>query len=56
MFPWKEPNERIPMAVRQIHSFLKAHHPARIPRIPFYQDLDAGSLRQDQEKRTIRKT
>jgi pimeloyl-ACP methyl ester carboxylesterase len=28
MFPWKEPPERIPLAVRQIHSFLKAHRPA----------------------------
>ena len=28
MFPWKEPKERIPLAVRQIHSFLRAHHPA----------------------------
>ena len=28
MFPWKEPKERIPLAVRQIHSFLKAHLPA----------------------------
>jgi pimeloyl-ACP methyl ester carboxylesterase len=28
MFPWKEPRERIPLAVRQIHSFLKAHRPA----------------------------
>ena len=28
MFPWKEPKERIPLAVRQIHSFLKAHGPA----------------------------
>jgi hypothetical protein len=27
MFPWKEPAERIPLAVRQIHSFLKAHRP-----------------------------
>jgi pimeloyl-ACP methyl ester carboxylesterase len=27
MFPWKEPKERIPLAVRQIHSFLKAHRP-----------------------------
>jgi pimeloyl-ACP methyl ester carboxylesterase len=26
--PWKEPKERIPLAVRQIHSFLKAHRPA----------------------------
>jgi pimeloyl-ACP methyl ester carboxylesterase len=25
IFPWKEPKERIPLAVRQIHSFLKAH-------------------------------
>jgi uncharacterized short protein YbdD (DUF466 family) len=25
MFPWKEPNERIPLAVRQIRSFLRAH-------------------------------
>jgi pimeloyl-ACP methyl ester carboxylesterase len=28
MFPWKEPKERIPLAVRQIRSFLRAHHPA----------------------------
>src|ERR1700720_1127986 len=28
IFPWKEPKERIPVAVRQIHSFLKAHLPA----------------------------
>jgi pimeloyl-ACP methyl ester carboxylesterase len=28
MFPWKEPKERIPLAIRQIHSFLKAHKPA----------------------------
>jgi pimeloyl-ACP methyl ester carboxylesterase len=27
MFPWKEPKERIPLAVRQIRSFLKAHRP-----------------------------
>jgi pimeloyl-ACP methyl ester carboxylesterase len=25
MFPWKEPAERIPLAVRQIRSFLRAH-------------------------------
>src|SRR3984957_2574298 len=25
IFPWKEPKERIPLAVRQIHSFLRAH-------------------------------
>src|SRR5215470_16328058 len=29
MFPWKEPKERIPLAVRQIRSFLRAHRPAR---------------------------
>jgi pimeloyl-ACP methyl ester carboxylesterase len=27
VFPWKEPKERIPLAVRQIHSFLRAHKP-----------------------------
>jgi pimeloyl-ACP methyl ester carboxylesterase len=27
IFPWKEPKERIPLAVRQIRSFLKAHRP-----------------------------
>src|SRR6266566_3039850 len=25
MFPWKEPKERIPLAIRQMHSFLRAH-------------------------------
>jgi pimeloyl-ACP methyl ester carboxylesterase len=28
LFPWKEPRERIPLAVRQIRSFLRAHRPA----------------------------
>jgi hypothetical protein len=28
MFPWKEPKERIPLAVRQIRSFLQAHRSA----------------------------
>jgi pimeloyl-ACP methyl ester carboxylesterase len=28
MYPWKEPKERIPLAVRQIHSFLRAHRSA----------------------------
>ena len=28
IFPWKQPKERIPLAVRQIRSFLKAHRPA----------------------------
>lgn len=27
MFPWKEPKERIPLAIRQIRSFLRAHLP-----------------------------
>jgi pimeloyl-ACP methyl ester carboxylesterase len=28
MYPWKEPKERIPLAVRQIRSFLRAHRTA----------------------------
>jgi pimeloyl-ACP methyl ester carboxylesterase len=28
MFPWKQPKERIPLALRQVHSFLRAHRPA----------------------------
>jgi pimeloyl-ACP methyl ester carboxylesterase len=28
LFPWKEPKERIPLAVRQIRSFLRSHRPA----------------------------
>jgi hypothetical protein len=28
MFPWRQPKERILLAVRQIHSFLRAHRPA----------------------------
>ena len=28
MYPWKQPVERIPLAVRQIRSFLRAHRPA----------------------------
>jgi pimeloyl-ACP methyl ester carboxylesterase len=28
IFPWKEPQERIPLAVRQVRSFLRAHRPA----------------------------
>ena len=27
MYPWKQPPERIPLAVRQIRSFLRAHRP-----------------------------
>ena len=30
MFPWKEPKERIPLAVRQIRSFLRAHRLAPV--------------------------
>jgi pimeloyl-ACP methyl ester carboxylesterase len=30
MFPWKEPKERIPLAVRQIRSFLRANRPAAV--------------------------
>jgi pimeloyl-ACP methyl ester carboxylesterase len=30
MFPWKDPKERIPLAVRQVHSFLRAHRPAAV--------------------------
>ena len=28
LFPWKEPKDRIPLAVRQTRSFLRAHRPA----------------------------
>ena len=28
LYPWKEPKERIPLAVRHIRSFLKSHRPA----------------------------
>ena len=28
LYPWKEPKERIPLAVRHIRSFLRAHRPA----------------------------
>ena len=27
MYPWKEPKERIPLAVRQVRSFMRAHKP-----------------------------
>jgi pimeloyl-ACP methyl ester carboxylesterase len=30
MYPWKEPKERIPLAVRQVRSFLKAHRPPSV--------------------------
>jgi pimeloyl-ACP methyl ester carboxylesterase len=28
LYPWKEPKERIPLAVRHVRSFLRAHQPA----------------------------
>ena len=28
LYPWKEPKERIPLAVRHVRSFLRAHRPA----------------------------
>jgi pimeloyl-ACP methyl ester carboxylesterase len=28
IYPWKEPKERIPLAVRQVRSFMRAHRPA----------------------------
>jgi hypothetical protein len=28
LYPWKQPPERIPIAIRQIKSFLKAHRSA----------------------------
>ena len=30
LFPWKEPKERVPLAVRQIRSFLRAHRPTDV--------------------------
>jgi pimeloyl-ACP methyl ester carboxylesterase len=30
MYPWKEPPSRIPLAVRQVRSFLRAHRPASV--------------------------
>ena len=30
LYPWKEPKERIPLAVRHIRSFLRAHRPASV--------------------------
>jgi pimeloyl-ACP methyl ester carboxylesterase len=32
LFPWKEPKERVPLAVRQIRSFLRAHRPELLRR------------------------
>jgi len=28
LYPWKEPKDRIPLAVRHIRTFLRAHRPA----------------------------
>ena len=30
LFPWRAPAERIPIAVRHVRSFLKAHCPATV--------------------------
>ncbi len=30
VYPWKEPKERVPLAVRQVRSFLKAHRPTSV--------------------------
>jgi hypothetical protein len=30
IFPWKEPKERIPLAVRHIRSFLRAYRPTSV--------------------------
>ena len=32
LFPWKEPKERIPLAVRHVRSFLRAHRPVAAAR------------------------
>ena len=52
LFPWKEPKERVPLAVRQIRSFLRAHRPVRrsfvgwakrsVPTIPTTFPLEDG--------------
>jgi pimeloyl-ACP methyl ester carboxylesterase len=31
LYPWKDPKERIPLAVRHIRSFLRAHRPYPVP-------------------------
>ena len=28
IYPWKDPKERIPVTVRQVRSFMRAHRPA----------------------------
>ena len=32
LYPWKEPKERIPLAVRHIRTFLRAHEPVATTR------------------------
>ncbi|MEO6270264.1 MAG: alpha/beta fold hydrolase [Lautropia sp.] len=32
LYPWKEPRERIPVVVRQVHTFLRAHQPVPVNR------------------------
>jgi pimeloyl-ACP methyl ester carboxylesterase len=39
MFPWKEPVERIPLAIRQIRSFLRAHCPASVSSVAPKREL-----------------
>src|ERR1044072_5294161 len=46
MFPWKEPKERVPLAGRQIRSFLRAHRFAAVLRAGFNQlHLPGGKSR-----------
>jgi len=44
LFPWKEPKERIPLAVRQIRSFLRAHRP--VEAVVRWHD-EVGTVRPD---------
>ena len=30
LYPWKDPKERIPLAIRHIRSFLRAHRPTSV--------------------------
>jgi len=43
IYPWKEPKERIPLAVRHIRSFLRAHRPACCAQPPPMSRLPAES-------------
>ena len=44
MFPWKEPKERIPLAVRQIRSFLRAHRHGRRGKLRIDVTCDPGRI------------